>query len=95
MLLTLLHEALCLAILFFVFLRAVRLDSHTDMRLRLGTFALGLAACVGLARPLQVPGWQPDLAGLAMLSAVLVMLVATAPRWRDGAPEKFQTGAQP
>ena len=87
----LLHEILCVAMLYGAFCRLVRVNHRTLVSIRFAFFLIGFAACAGIAQPLR-DGWVPSVFELSLLLGVVVMQIVTAPRWRDGPPAKFQTG---
>lgn len=89
MILIILHEILCAAVLYGAFCRLVRANRQTLVSIRFSIFLLGFAACAGIAQPLQV-GWHPSVFELSLLAGVVTMQLVTAHRWRDGVPEKFQ-----
>lgn len=84
----LLHEALCMALFYSVFCRAVRSSKHVRLDVRVAFFALGLVACIGMAAPL-VWGLVPSLFGLLLLGSVVIVQLVTAHHWRDGVPDRF------
>jgi len=91
---TLIHEILCVAMLWGAFCRLVRCNHMTRAGIRFAFFLIGFAACAGIAQPLRA-GWEPSVFELSLLIGVVTMQLVTAPRWRDGVPAKFQAGGQP
>ena len=86
--LTLLHEALCLALAYSIFCRAVRMTAQTLLPIRLSMFSLGAVGLLGLAAPLLE--WRPDLFSLALLAAVVVVQITTSRYWRVAVPPSFE-----
>ena len=93
MMLVVLHEMLCVAMLYGAFCRLVRVNHQTLVSIRFAFFLIGFAACAGIAQPLQA-GWQPSVFELSLLVGVVTMQLVTAHRWRDGVPSKFQIGGR-
>ncbi len=83
------HEALCVAMLYGAFCRLVRVNQDTLISIRFAFFLIGFAACAGIAQPLQ-SAWYPTVFELSLLAGVVTMQMVTAHRWRDGVPAKFQ-----
>jgi len=88
LLMIVIHEALCAALFYSVFCRAVRSSELVRADVRFAFFLLGLVACVGMAAPL-VWGLVPDLFGLAALAAMTVVQLVTAHHWSAGVPDRF------
>lgn len=86
--LVVIHEALCVALFYSVFCRAVRSCEKVRADVRFAFFLLGLVACVGMAAPL-VWGLVPDLFGLALLAAMSIVQLVTAHHWAAGVPDRF------
>ena len=94
MMLIVLHEILCVLMLYGAFCRLVRVNQGTLVSIRAAFFLIGFAACAGIAQPMH-DGWAPSVFELSLLAGVVTMQMATAHRWRDGVPVKFQIGGQP
>lgn len=94
MMLIVLHEALCVAMLYGAFCRLVLVNQDTLVSIRFAFFLIGFAACAGIAQPLQAD-WHPTVFELSLLLGVVTMQLVTAHRWRAGVPAKFQTGGRP
>lgn len=88
MTLLVLHEALCAAVWYTVFCRAVRSDHTVRLDVRLSFIALGLASALGMAAPLAW-GWQPDWYTLVLLASITLVQGVTAAHWQAGVPDQF------
>jgi len=82
------HEALCLVVLWSVFCRAVQSTSRVRVAVRASFVALGLVASAGLVAPLAW-GLQPGWFSMALLAAIALVQIVTAHYWRNGVPARF------
>jgi hypothetical protein len=82
------HELLCAALFYSVFFRACRACEKVRTDVRLAFVALGLVACAGMAAPL-VWGLVPDLFGLVLLAAMVIVQLVTSHHWTAGVPDRF------
>lgn len=84
----LLHEALCAALFFTVFCRAVKTDATVRADVRFAFFVLGIAACAGMVAPVA---WahQPNAYDLLLLGAVVLVQAITAHHWAEEVPPQF------
>ena len=80
-------ELLCIALLWSVFDRVIKVDPTTRIEIRLALCSVGVAALIGLAAPLY--GWAPDPVTLIIVSAIVIMQTVMAELWRDGVPHPF------
>lgn len=84
------HEALCFALLYTSFCRAVHTsEKTTKVGIRFAILLLGGAACYGIAWPLY-KSWQPDEFSLFLLFSVTVAQVTFAGLWQEGVPPAYQ-----
>ena len=91
--LVIIHEALCAALLYTVFCRAVQTCERVRADVRLAFLLLGLVACMGMAWPLAW-GLVHNAFGLALLAAIVVVQFVTAQHWEKGVPDKFYKPGQ-
>jgi hypothetical protein len=82
------HEVLCLSILWSVFCRSVDSSIRVRTDVRVAFFLLGIVACGGIVSPIA---WHytPDLFGFALLFAMAWVQVVTAYHWSSGVPDRF------
>ena len=89
MLLTI-HEALCIALFYTCFCRAVHTSkNNTKTGIRLVIWLLGMAACMGFVWPIY-RGWQPDEFSLFLLFSVTVGQMVFAGLWANGVPDAYR-----
>ena len=81
------HEALCAALFYSCFCRAVKSTERVYADVRLAFNALGAVACWGFVAPLM--GYVPHWFGLALLAAVVAVQWVTARHWQVGVPDRF------
>lgn len=79
------HTALCAALSYMIFCRAVRMDAKSALDVRFAFFALGVAAIMGMAVPFAT-GQQPSLFDLGFLAAVTLVQYVTSRGWHRGTP---------
>lgn len=92
--LILLHVALCLVLIYSVFVRFVRTDDSVRIDVRLAFWLLGLAACLAVPAPLF--GYVPRLLDLLLLAAFAAVQHVTGRHWTRGVPRDFyQPGCAP
>ena len=84
----LIHEALCFALFYTVFCRAVRSDARVKADVRFAFFALGVASIMGMAAPI-VWAHDPSRFDLALLASIVLVQAVTARHWAHGVPEHF------
>jgi hypothetical protein len=84
----LIHEALCFALFYTVFCRAVRSNDKVKTDVRIAFFFLGAAAIMGMVAPL-VWAHNPKPWDLGLLAAVVFVQAITAKHWSGGVPELF------
>lgn len=82
------HVALCVALWYSVFCRAVRSDRTVRLDVRLSMFLLGAVALLLMLAPFRWD-WRPDWLTVLLLLAIVVVQGVTAAHWRDGVPEAF------
>lgn len=82
------HTALCVALWYSVFCRAVRSDRTVRLDVRLSMFLLGAVALLLVLAPFRW-GWQPDGFTVLLLLAIVVVQGVTAAHWRHGVPDAF------
>jgi len=87
-LLLIVHEFLCLALVYTVFCRSVDMNLSALLDVRLAFFFLGVVACLGIPAPLAW-GWLPDAFSVALLFGIVLVQVITARHWTHGLPEVF------
>lgn len=80
-------ELLCVALLWSVFCRSVRVDTTTRIEIRLALQIVGIAALIGLGAPLY--GWVPDVVTMIIVGAIVIMQAVMAQLWRHGVPHPF------
>ena len=83
------HEALCMALLYSCFCRAVKTNQDTKLPILLTFYVLSCTAVFVTFAPL-VLAWQPDAVSLSLLAAITLVQTVTAQHWRYGPPEHFQ-----
>ena len=92
--LILLHVALCLVLIYSVFVRFVRTDASVRIDVRLAFWLLGLAACLAVPAPLF--GYVPRVLDLLLLAAFAAVQHVTGRHWTRGVPRDFyQPGCAP
>jgi hypothetical protein len=84
----LIHEALCFALFYTVFCRAVRSDARVKTDVRFAFFVLGAVSIAGIAAPI-VWAHQPSRFDLALLASIVLVQAVTARHWTHGVPEHF------
>lgn len=84
----LIHEALCCALFYTVFCRAVRSDARVKVDVRFAFWVLGVVSIMGMAAPI-VWAHAPSVFDLALLFAVVLVQAVTAKHWTGGVPEFF------
>lgn len=87
MMILLIWELLCAALLWSVFCRLVRTRRSTRLDVRIALVAVGAAALLGLGAP--VYGWLPDGVTLAIVGAVALLQIVMSHHWRKGVPRQF------
>ena len=83
-----LHEVLCLVVLWSVFCRAVQSTARVRVAIRASFVFLGLVASAGLVAPLAW-GMHPGWFSMALLAAIALVQIVTAHYWRNGVPPRF------
>lgn len=82
------HEALCAALFYSVFFRAVRASEKVSLDVRAAFFGMGIVASAGMAAPLA---WDfaPSAFDLSLLAAIVAVQVVTARHWMLSVPDHF------
>ena len=81
------HVALCLVLIYSVFVRFVHTDTDVRLDVRLAFFLLGVAACSGVPAPLF--GYVPRVIDLLLLAAFAAVQHVTGRHWQRGVPRDF------
>lgn len=89
MLMAILHELLCAALLYSCFCRAVKTNQDTRQSILLTFYFLSCVAIFATFAPLVID-WKPDIVSLLLLLAITLVQTVTATHWRYGPPEHFQ-----
>lgn len=88
--LLIIHEALCGALFYTCFCRAVHTsEKNTRVGIRLVIWLLGMASCMGIAWPIY-RNWHPDEFSIFLLFAVTVGQMIFAGLWSQGVPAAYQ-----
>lgn len=82
------HEALCGALFYASFCRAVRSDHQLRLDVRVAFWFLGVVPVLGLVAPL-VWLYQPDFFSVGLLFSIVFVQYVTARDWAQSAPSKF------
>jgi len=82
------HEALCGALFYASFCRAVRSDHRLRFDVRVAFWFLGVVPVLGLVAPLTWQ-YQPDFFSVALLLSIVFVQYVTARDWAQSAPAKF------
>lgn len=83
-----LHVILCCVLWYTVFCRSVKTDQRVRADVRAAFVLLGSVALAGVVAPLAW-AWVPDVWGLALLFAIVVLQLVTAAHWANGVPDRF------
>lgn len=84
----LLHTALCIALFWASFCRAVRTSSGTRPVIRAAICVQASAAIAAGAAP-WLAGYRPQWPALALLASMVLVQTATSMLWRGGVPRPF------
>lgn len=84
----LLHVALCAALAWSVFDRAVLMSTDVEADVRAVFCGLGVVALAGLLAPL-VFGYVPDVFVLSLEAAIFFVQRITDRYWHAGVPDRF------
>lgn len=84
------HEAMCFALFYSCFCRAVKTTkAHTRVVIRLAIWLLGIAASMGIVWPIY-KHWQPDAFSLVLLFSVTASQIIFAHLWKARVPDAYQ-----
>lgn len=81
------HEVLCLVLIYTVFCRFVRTDDTVRLDVRMTFFLLGAVACFGIPAPFY--GFIPNIFSTVLLFMIVMVQVVTSRYWRNGVPLSF------
>ena len=84
----LVHEILCLALMWSAFCRSALASESTKPCVRFALMAMGSVGALGVAAPMY--GWEPDWVSIAILAGFVINQVVNAQLWRLGVPDGFQ-----
>ena len=82
------HEALCLYLVYSVFVRAVPMTCDTRPAVRLVFWLVAVVALLGVAAPVLWP-WVPDLFALALELVFCLVQGVTNHYWQGRVPDAF------
>lgn len=83
-----LHEILCMLLLWTCFCRATRTNAQTKKPILLAFYLLSVAALWATFAPLI--GWMPDSVSLLLLASMTLVQTTTARFWQQSPPQAFQ-----
>ena len=84
-----LHELLCLVLLWSCFCRATRTSRQTEFAILLTFWLLNIAALFAAFAPLLID-WQPDAVSLLLLASIALVQTVTSRYWQRSPPAVFQ-----
>ena len=82
------HELLCLYLVYSVFVRAVPMTCHTRPAVRLVFWLVAVVALLGVAAPVLWP-WVPDLFAIALELVFALVQGVTNHYWQGRVPDAF------
>jgi hypothetical protein len=82
------HELLCLYLVYSVFVRAVPMTCDTKPAVRLVFWLVAVVALLGVAAPVLWP-WMPDLFALALELVFALVQGVTNHYWQGRVPDAF------
>lgn len=83
-----LHELLCILLLWTCFCRATRTNRNTRKPVLVSFYLLSVAALWAMFAP--IIGWTPDSVSLLLLAAITLVQTVTARFWQQSPPAAFQ-----
>lgn len=84
----LLHELLCLALIYGVFARACKTDERVRADVRIAFLLLALASGIAAIAPLAF-GIYPTSISVLLLAAFVSVQITKARHWENGVPHGF------
>ncbi len=88
------HELLCMALLWSCFCRATRTSLQTEFAILLTFWLLNVAALFAAFAPLLID-WQPDAVSLLLLASMTLVQTVTSRYWQRSPPAVFQRSKEP
>ena len=85
----LVHEILCLIVVYTTFCRLSKTTHETLLTVRAAIWLMGTVGAIQLVAPF-LWGWKPDLLDIAMLASLAFAQIATARQWKGGVPAALQ-----
>lgn len=92
MVIHLVHELLCVALVWSCFCRSVLMDENVRKPVRLAFWFLGFAAIAAAVFPIafpEVPLFQPNWLTVLLLLAIVLVQYVTAMFWSGRTPQRF------
>ena len=87
-----LHELLCILLLWTCFCRATRTNRSTRKPVLVSCYLLSISGLWAMFAPLI--GWMPDSVSLLLLAAITLVQTVTARFWQQSPPAAFQQATQ-
>lgn len=82
------HEALCMMLLWTCFCRATRTNAHTRKPVVVAFYLLSVSALWATFAPFI--GWTPDSVSLLLVASMTLVQTTTARFWQQSPPSAFQ-----